>query len=234
MEQKIVISNDVTMLYTAYCDVSHVVPIPCMEMPANIEYVPSVNGGLLPITNHHKLAQSVLHRNHAVAKFYHDCGRLIAHIGPFDATIGPAMSGRYIMFSAMDVLVENEPIGFGTILNWPPTPMLSCGLVPLPVGEAITSMTNGVIVGMDLIWDYLASWEGMFVEMVFGTIVSVVAILVTIATGPFALWVGLFGSGVMVGVAEGARFQSPGQACVESRRAQRGQIPPPPSEWDLL
>lgn len=251
MQQKVSTAGDLTIVAPAFIDISHVILGPCVELPANIGYLPPINSG------DHKLAHDVQHRGQAIAQAFHNCGRYIVHLSGYgDPAIGTFQSSRTCMFSAMEVLAENEPIGFGLLFNMPPTPMLTCGNIPLPIGDATDSVANSVIVGMDPLWDYALSWVGVAVEMLVARAVFEVGLGLPPAATP-ATW----------GMNEVVRAASPGRFVVEVARGFRSGPdgaarafgrnvdrvfeavsnllspttrafpalqPPPPSQWDLI
>ena len=238
MNKPVVVASDMTVV-TPNC--GHVVPLPAVEVAVPIEHEASFNSYF-----RHRLAASVRHKNSAIAQGWHDCGRLIDHnLGPLDVIVGYVMSSRQIMFSAGAVQVEGHPVGFATIVfgPGPPTPMLTCGLVPLPVGSAVTSASNTVIVGMHPILDYRACWEGVAIDIWAGTLISVASVLITIFTAGGAVAfdvaseLGFFGLDALMDIA--GRTLSPGQRWVEYRR---GDAPPAapnsagsdPSSWPSI
>ncbi len=191
MQQKIVIANDTSTLFTPF-DMSHGAPVMATwEAAVPIEWQKAINSSF------HKLAHQVRHKDQAVAQWYHDCGYWINHVGPFgDIIFGPLSSARSIMFSAGAVRVQGEAVGFGAMVNAPPTPMLVCGSVPLPLGDATTSTGNSVIVGMDPLLDYLVCWNGVVIEMYIGFQmygISVALALAALVAAPPAAGAGVLG-----------------------------------------
>ncbi len=221
MEAHVVIATDLTI---ALPNVGHVMPMLSIEVPVNIEWAIWAN------SSKHALARNVLHQGSPMAQAFHDCGKLIAHLQPLDIILGPIQSSRQIMFSAMDVLIEGEPVGFAEAM----TPMLTCGLVPMPVGAAVTSYSNDVIVGMDFLWDFVLCWAGTIVEMVIMGSVNTALTIAGMATGggsTFAAEVGKSAAETLVGIAVGELLSmlSPGRRYIEDMREQRGQgdvVPP--------
>jgi hypothetical protein len=212
---------------------SHLFPSPTLELPGNIEYLPSINGGL-----RHRLAGSVRHRNSAIAQAFHDLGRGIVHAG-LDAPAATATSSRVCSYFAGDVRVEGAAVGFGILGGTWSTPMLTCGIVQLPIGHASGSEISSVVVGMHPDYDYAVAREGARRRMFWGTILNVGLIGVTVlamfagaslvpATGAAAVVVGgnLVENAVQTALTEAAlEFSGIGnfdeRHVVETRSARR-------------
>lgn len=216
MQKKISIGSDLTWVAPAMTNISHVLFMPCPESPVNMDFVGSLNRPL----GHHQLADSVLHRNAKIVQHFHDCGRLIPHLSPIDAVVGLAQSSRQVRFSESSVLIQGLPVGFAMLFSSTPTPMLTCGLIPLPIGDAC-SEGNGVIVGLDPL-DYDACVQGLLLDIAVGTAVSIANAILTIATGGLSLAAGLGISAMSIADGEMSRRRnSPGQDLVESRQRMR-------------
>ena len=242
MRQKVVIGNNTTWLFPASTDVSHVLIVPCPEAPVNVQWAIWMNGN-----DKHKLAQNVRHKNQPIAQNFHDCGMLIPHLSPLDWAVGPSASSRKIFFSAMDVLAQGKSVGFALITESPPTPMLSCGLIPLPVGEAWDAASNGVIVGMDPVLDYELCWEGIVVEIAVAAVqVGVQVAVMALSAGGIAAksLVGIVGELVASQLADpqflwetGNYYHdwfNPGEIVIDDGRRPVRNSRPDPTAWDEI
>lgn len=227
MKDNVVVANDLTWLpVTVGFDVSHMMAAPGFEVPCNIEWAAWANSG------YHELAPTVLHQNSAIAQAWHNCGRLIAHLlQPPSVILGPLQSTRTIMFSAMAVRVEGSPIGFANLIlgQSMPTPMLTCGLVSLPVADAMTAPSNTVIVGMDPELDYALCWEGVVVEMAASAVIGAVNVVLTIATAGTSAIFAAIAAVIGLSATEGGIEFGAGRRWVERGRGQSGSDPSPRS-----
>lgn len=225
MQQKIVIGSDNTWFSPIRGVNGHLAPAgETFEADVAVQHAPG--------SADHALAMRVLHKGQPTAQAFHNCGRYIPHIpnpvNPFSvpsAALGYAMSSRVCMFSAWDVLVEGQPIAFGLLANTPPTPMLICGTIPLPMGDADTSAENGVIVGIDP-WDYVICCGGVTIEVGLAYALWAANTIEAVVTGGASTLAELFGGlGKDAVAGEASRKTSPGQTAVELARAYRSGDP---------
>ncbi len=60
--------------------------------------------------------------------------------------------------------------------------MLTCGLVPLPVGDAKGSGVSSLEIGMDPEFDYDACWEGVYIDIALGTTFNTIMLAINVFT----------------------------------------------------
>ena len=246
MQKKISIGSDRTWVAPAMTNVSHLIPtLPGVEMHVRMDHLAALNGP----AGYHKLAVSVQHRNSAIVQHFHDCGRFIPHLTPYDAVLGTCQSSRQVRFSESSVLIQELPVGFAMFLDSPPTPMLTCGMIPLPIGDACSS-ANGVKVG--LAWaDYCAGVASTLLDIVVGTVLSFTMLIVGFLL-PITVVISVVTTVGSLVASEALRLESPGQSLHESIQriirsgydpAQvqeeafhqfRRTLPVPPFVWDAL
>lgn len=150
---------------------------PSVEIPVPIAYHPAA------LLGDHKLTSTVYHRSVWFALDGHDCGHGIIHICvPLLPLLLPCgemplnilFSSRKAKFTAGEVKANGAAVACCTMIDLAvvPTPMMVCGVIPLPiVGTGTAVAFNSVLVGMHWI-DLVAGWVDVIVSMYFSVLLN--------------------------------------------------------------